>query len=135
MLKTIAMAAVGALLSLSGAAAASDTLPGGAILQGQSGRIELAQYYEPPPPPGYYRPRPPSYDPDPYYRPRQPEYRPDPYRQPRPYYQEQPVRPRGRMTDMCITSRGACRVYPQPTGRPCRCDVPGFGTKRGVTGY
>jgi hypothetical protein len=124
MLKTIAMILAGALLSFAGAAAASETQSSAGLAQRQSGRIELAQYYEPQPPRDYYRHRPPAYDPDPYYRPR-----------PRYYQEPLPQRPRVRMTDVCITSRGACPVYPQPPGRPCRCEIPGFGVKRGATGY
>ena len=35
--------------------------------------------------------------------------------------------------NVCFTSRGSCE-YPQyfPINTPCRCDIPGFGTKRGA---
>lgn len=37
---------------------------------------------------------------------------------------------RGRAS-VCITSRGSCGTSPAPRGYPCRCDIPGFGMKRG----
>lgn len=47
-------------------------------------------------------------------------------------------RPRGyggeRGGAICVTSRGNCRSYPAPYGAPCRCDIPGFGPKRGNIG-
>jgi hypothetical protein len=43
--------------------------------------------------------------------------------------------PRGpRIMRVCVTSRGACPSYPLPQGAPCRCDIPGFGPKRGIVG-
>lgn len=93
-----------------------------------------------------------------YQRP-QPQYRPQPAQQyergprfgydggyeqrrieePRPYYRrpgyayEEPGY--GRRRDFgraCATSRGVCYVRPpQPLGAPCRCEIPGFGLKRG----
>ncbi len=42
-----------------------------------------------------------------------------------------PVR-RARSGNICVTSRGNCE-YPQsfPINSQCRCDIPGFGMKRG----
>ncbi|MFC0282816.1 hypothetical protein ACFFJB_04195 [Camelimonas abortus] len=40
--------------------------------------------------------------------------------------------PRG---PVCVTSRGACPSIPLPAGAPCRCDIPGFGWKRGAVAY
>lgn len=40
-------------------------------------------------------------------------------------------RPRQR-GGVCVTSRGACPSGPLRAGSPCRCDIPGFGVKRGV---
>ena len=34
---------------------------------------------------------------------------------------------------ICVTSRGSC-PYPAPPGSSCRCDIPGFGPKRGIVG-
>jgi hypothetical protein len=36
---------------------------------------------------------------------------------------------------VCVTSRGTCRTRPVPYGTPCSCNIPGFGLKRGATGY
>jgi hypothetical protein len=33
--------------------------------------------------------------------------------------------------NVCETSRGACRSRPAPEGSRCRCNIPGFGPKRG----
>ena len=81
-----------------------------------------AQYYygpgygPPPPPPGYGPPPQPDYGPPP---------RPYGYGPPRPY---------GRPSSICVTSRGTCPIaYPVPFNSPCRCDIPGFGPKRGAT--
>ena len=38
---------------------------------------------------------------------------------------------RQRMGSVCVTSRGNCPAYPSPIQAPCRCDIPGFGLKRG----
>ena len=38
---------------------------------------------------------------------------------------------RQRMGSVCVTSRGNCPAYPSPIQSPCRCDIPGFGPKRG----
>ena len=76
-----------------------------------------AQYYEPygrPPPPYGYERRPPP--PDGYYR------RPGP---PEGYQRER------RFGQVCVTSRGTCGTRPGPIGISCRCDIPGFGPKRG----
>lgn len=84
-----------------------------------------AQYYGPgygPPPP------PPGYGPSPDYGPPPRPYgygpRPDGYG-PRPY---------GRQSSVCVTSRGTCPIgYAVPFNSPCRCDIPGFGPKRGAS--
>jgi hypothetical protein len=80
-----------------------------------------AQYYQPrggyydAPPPGYYRERP------------QPRYYDDRYERPR-----RPVR----AGHICVTSRGSCQFdRPQRLGGPCKCNLPGFGTKRGEIQY
>ena len=96
-----------------------------------------AQYYGP------YSPAPGWYEPAPRYQPR-PEYR---YYEPRSDYYERrrgydegpyrgvwrrPARP-VQVGNVCVTSRGSCE-YPQyyRLETPCRCDIPGFGTKRGA---
>lgn len=63
------------------------------------------------------------------YRPR---YRPDYYERPyaTPYGYATP-RPRVRLGQVCLTSRGSCWVRPSPINARCRCDIPGFGLKRG----
>lgn len=33
---------------------------------------------------------------------------------------------------VCVTSRGACPAGPLAPGSPCRCELPDFGSKRGV---
>ncbi|KQO49084.1 MULTISPECIES: hypothetical protein [unclassified Methylobacterium] len=38
---------------------------------------------------------------------------------------------RQRMGSVCVTARGNCPAYPSPIQSPCRCDIPGFGPKRG----
>lgn len=41
---------------------------------------------------------------------------------------------RGAQGSVCITSRGTCPIgYQVPKGSPCRCDIPGFGQKRGAS--
>ncbi|MFT0892900.1 hypothetical protein [Pseudochelatococcus sp. G4_1912] len=60
----------------------------------------------PPPPPGWGQPAPP------------------------PGWGNRPPPRRG--GGVCVTSRGACPAGPLNSGSPCRCDLPGFGTKRGV---
>ena len=94
-----------------------------------------AQYYGP------YSPAPQWYEPAPRYR-----YQPQPdYYQPRSdyyerrrYYDEGPPRsvwrrPARQVGNICVTSRGSCE-YPQyfQLQTPCRCDIPGFGPKRGA---
>ena len=69
-------------------------------------------YYAPPPPPGY----------DPYGRPYG-------YRPPPPPYGYGYRAPLGRF---CETGRGSCYTRPVPVGSACRCDIPGFGLKRGI---
>ncbi len=41
-------------------------------------------------------------------------------------------RPRRDLGGVCVTSRGSCGM-PQANyiGAPCRCNIPGFGSKRG----
>lgn len=72
-----------------------------------------AQYYPYPPPPGYYPQRPGGG-----------YYRPDPYGD---GYYRRPVQ----FGNICFTSRGSCPTRPQPVEAPCRCNIPGFGVKRG----
>lgn len=40
-------------------------------------------------------------------------------------------RSRANVGSICITARGSCPTRPSPRGYPCRCDIPGFGEKRG----
>jgi hypothetical protein len=61
---------------------------------------------------------------------------PEPYVQPRPRYGPPPgygygYRQPQQFGDVCITSRGNCRVNWVPAGSGCRCMIPGFGPKRG----
>jgi hypothetical protein len=43
---------------------------------------------------------------------------------------------RAQVGSICLTSRGNCDVgYPAPISSRCRCDIPGFGPKRGAIGY
>ena len=94
-----------------------------------------AQYYGP------YSPAPQWYEPAPRYR-----YQPQPdYYQPRSDYYERRRnydegpprsvwrRPARQVGNICVTSRGSCE-YPQyfQLQTPCRCDIPGFGPKRGA---
>lgn len=77
----------------------------------------FAQYYGGPrPPPGYGR----DYD----------DRRYDDRRRDRgPRYDDRRGPRGGRL---CVTSRGACPTgYTLRPGTPCRCDIPGFGVKRG----
>lgn len=78
----------------------------------------FAQYFggPRPPPPGYER----GYD----------DRRYDDRRRDRgPRYDDRRGPRGGRM---CVTSRGACPTgYTLRPGTPCRCDIPGFGVKRG----
>ncbi|GJE15816.1 hypothetical protein [Methylobacterium marchantiae] len=39
---------------------------------------------------------------------------------------------RQRIGSVCVTARGNCPAYPSPIQTPCRCDIPGFGPKRGA---
>ena len=86
-------------------------------------------YYPPGYPPGYRPPSPPGYYPPPggYYRPPPPAYRPPP-----PGYGAGPYgRPPG-TSRACVTSRGACDAGVWlPVSSPCKCNIPGFGRKRG----
>lgn len=92
---------------------------------------------------GYNRP---SYDRDPYGYARPRGYG---YGQPRGYdryrdyadpYEDGERRPiprqygngRQRTGSVCVTARGNCPAYPSPIQTPCRCDIPGFGPKRGA---
>jgi hypothetical protein len=75
-----------------------------------------AQYYDPyrgPPRGDYYERGPRGYE----YERRRPRYDDD-------------YRPRRSRGGVCVTSRGNCPTY-SPVGAGCRCDIPGFGTKRG----
>jgi hypothetical protein len=90
-------------------------------------------YHSPPyqewqPGPRYYEYDRPSYG----YRP-EPHYERRVYRYERPRYETRRV---VRYGQVCVTSRGSCE-YPQsyPLGTGCRCDIPGFGPKRGNINY
>jgi hypothetical protein len=92
-----------------------------------------AQYYGP------YSPAPRWYEPAPRYQP-QPDYdrpRSDHYERRRSYDEGPPRgvwrRPARQAGNVCVTSRGSCE-YPQyfRLQTPCRCDIPGFGPKRGA---
>jgi hypothetical protein len=74
------------------------------------------------PPRDYYRPR------RDYYYERGPDYG---YGPPREIWRR-PAR-RVQVGNICVTSRGSCE-YPQyyQLQTPCRCDIPGFGPKRGA---
>jgi hypothetical protein len=88
-----------------------------------------AQGYDPY---GYRGPS--RYDGGPYLAPRQDTWR---ERRPRSYdapgwgYERHSPRPSRRFGQICATSRGACYVRPVPVGSRCRCEIPGFGLKRG----
>ena len=94
-----------------------------------------AQYYDP------YSPAPRWYEPAPRYQPKPDYYQPrSDYYERRRYYDEGP--PRGvwrrparqvAVGNICVTSRGSCE-YPQyfQLQTPCRCQIPGFGPKRGA---
>jgi hypothetical protein len=85
-----------------------------------------AQYYGG----GYYAPPPPGYDPygRPYgYRPPRP---PPGYGYDRRYGDNYGYR--ARLGRFCETGRGSCYTRPVPVGSGCRCDIPGFGLKRGI---
>ncbi len=77
----------------------------------------FAQYYLP------YNAPPPSYDQREYYRPRHEERRYE-----REYGYERSRRDLGQI---CVTSRGSCGSAPNYIGASCRCEIPGFGRKRG----
>jgi hypothetical protein len=81
-----------------------------------------AQYYRD----GYYPPPPRGYDP--YDRP------PPGYGRPPPGYYGGRSEYRGRFGRICLTSRGSCFSRPAPLNSSCRCDIPGFGLKRGAIG-
>ena len=52
----------------------------------------------------------------------------------RDYDRRRSAGPRGGGSSTCVTSRGVCpigAVVPRLT--PCRCDIPGFGEKRGAS--
>ncbi len=80
-----------------------------------------AQYYR-----QYGAPQP-DYD-DGYYRPR-----------PRPYYRQpyggNPYGGYRQFGSVCVTSRGSCQAAPSDIGAGCKCDIPGFGRKRGNVQY
>ncbi|GEP09105.1 hypothetical protein [Methylobacterium gnaphalii] len=67
----------------------------------------------------------PYYGGDEYDRPRRYERRYDDEYRPRP-------RPYGRQGSLCVTKRGNCPYPPAPQDSPCRCEIPGFGPKRGA---
>lgn len=79
-----------------------------------------AQYYG-----GPYRGGPSYNDDDDDDRPRRRYYRRD-YGYERPYYRQP------RYGNMCVTGRGDCPTPPLPYGSSCGCNIPGFGSKRGI---
>ena len=83
-----------------------------------------AQYYSPynAPQRGYER------DDREYYRPRHEERRYEERRYERDYGYERQRRDLGQV---CVTGRGSCGSAPNYVGAPCRCNIPGFGRKRG----
>ncbi|MBX9911839.1 MAG: hypothetical protein K2Z25_24410 [Beijerinckiaceae bacterium] len=87
-----------------------------------------AQYYDPyrGPPRGEYYERGPRRDFDDGYR--RPRYD-DERRRPR-YDDDRSYRPQRSRGGICVTSRGNCPTS-LPRGSNCRCDIPGFGPKRG----
>ncbi len=87
-----------------------------------------AQYYDPyrGPPRGDYYERGPRRDFDDDRR--RPRYD-DERRRPR-YDDERSYRPQRSRGGVCVTSRGNCPTF-APVGANCRCDIPGFGRKRG----
>lgn len=89
-------------------------------------RQPAPRYYEYDRPSYRYRPRD-YYGQDHHYE-RRWEYR---YAQPRREWRRQ-----ARYGNVCVTSRGSCE-HPQsyPLGTGCRCDIPGFGLKRGNINY
>jgi hypothetical protein len=102
-----------------------------------------AQYYGSPYQEEWVRPAPRYYEyerPDYGYRPRSDDYGRDYYGyERREYRYAQPRREwrrPARYGNVCVTSRGSCE-YPQsfPIGAGCRCDIPGFGPKRGNINY
>jgi hypothetical protein len=88
-----------------------------------------AQYYDPyrGPPRGEYYERGPRGGFDDDRRPRR-GYD-DERRRPR-YDDERSYRPQRSRGGICVTSRGNCQTS-LPRGSNCRCDIPGFGPKRG----
>jgi hypothetical protein len=60
-------------------------------------------------------------------------------RRPRQRFYEEEYSPRQRRAanfgQACVTSRGTCYVQPQPITSRCRCQIPGFGPKRGHVEY
>jgi hypothetical protein len=90
--------------------------------------VHLSQYryYEEAPRPVYRERR--GYQDEDFYerRPRQ-----------RAYQDEYSPRQRraGGFGQACVTSRGTCYVQPQPITSRCRCQIPGFGPKRGNVEY
>ncbi len=85
-----------------------------------------------PAPPRFQRAQAPErYERNRYYEPRYETGRPY-YRRPEYTYDEPEVYVRGRYGRACETSRGVCYVArPQPLGSGCRCEIRGFGLKRG----
>lgn len=80
-----------------------------------------AQYYG-----GPYRGAP-SYDDD------DDDDRPPPRRHyRRDYGYERPYYRQPRYGNMCVTGRGDCPTPPLPYGSGCGCNIPGFGSKRGI---
>lgn len=111
-------------------------LVGASLALAMAGSSAFAQYY---------------YQPAPRYYPA-PQYLPEPVPgtggySPRPRYYEEDYRPRRRPYaeygyerrgggSVCVTSRGECSVGRYvPIGTGCKCNIPGFGQKRGHVQY
>jgi hypothetical protein len=88
----------------------------------------------------YYQPAPrfhpaPQYYPQPYPGPR---YYEEDYRPRRPVQRQQHYSPYRQQAvgSVCVTSRGECGVGQiVPIGTGCKCQIPGFGRKRGHVQY
>ena len=116
--RILAQAGVAALAMLAAAPAFAQFFPGQPYPQPQSYYQQQRPYY-PPPEPEYQQPQ------QPYYPQQQPYY------QQRPDYGYRPRRP-PQVSNLCGTSRGVCYINVlAPVSAPCRCEVPGFGLKRG----
>lgn len=113
--RILAQAGVAALAMLAAAPAFAQFFPDQPYPQPQPYYQQQRPYY-PPEEPEYQQPQ------RPYYQQQQPYYQPDyGYRRRRP-----------QVSNICGTSRGICYINVlAPLNAPCRCEVPGFGLKRG----